>query len=128
MHINCLNEVMSCRASEIKPFVGMAGTEFVGSDRYAIVVTDVISDKKILISKMWDDDYKSLDENEKLQCLETSRMGKYMTLSEDKKHLVPVGIVYTYRKNNRWIQEGQSLWGTGAIHLGHADNYLDPCF
>lgn len=128
IHPNCLNEVMSAKMSSTKPFVGMAATMFVGSDRYAMVVTDIISNKKIRVSHMFNEDYNRLDENETLQCINTNDMGKYMALTEDQTHMVPMGVVYSLRKNHRWIQEGQGLWSTGSIHLGHADNYRDPCF
>ncbi len=128
IHVNCLNEVMSCKASVTKPMVGLAATMFVGSDRYAMVVTDVLSDKKIMVSHMYDEDYKTLNEKDAIQILDSSVMGKYTYLTEDKKHILPIGIVYSLRKNHRWIKEGQGLWETGSIHLGHAENYLDPCF
>ena len=128
IHVNCLNEVMSCKASVTKPMVGLAATMFVGSDRYAMVVTDVLSDKKIMVTHMYDEDYKTLNEKDAIQILDSSVMGKYTYLTEDKKHILPIGIVYSLRKNHRWIKEGQGLWETGSIHLGHAENYLDPCF
>ena len=119
---------MSCKASVTKPMVGLAATMFVGSDRYAMVVTDVLSDKKIMVTHMYDEDYKTLNEKDAIQILDSSVMGKYTYLTEDRKHILPIGIVYSLRKNHRWIKEGQDLWGTGSIHLGHAENYLDPCF
>ena len=128
IHVNCLNEVMSCKASVTKPMVGLAATMFVGSDRYAMVVTDVLSDKKIMATRMYDEDYKTLNEKDAIQILDSSVMGKYTYLTEDRKHILPIGIVYSLRKNHRWLKEGQGLWETGSIHLGHAENYLDPCF
>lgn len=37
-------------------------------------------------------------------------------------------MTYTLRKNCRWIQKGCSEWGAGAIHWGHAEEYLDPSY
>ena len=128
IHVNCLNEVMSCKASVTKPMVGLAATMFVGSDGYAMVVTDVLSDKKIMVTRMYDEDYETLNEKDAIQILDSSVMGKYTYLTEDRKHILPIGIVYSLRKNHRWLKEGQGLWETGSIHLGHAENYLDPCF
>ena len=107
IHVNCLNEVMSCKASVTKPMVGLAATMFVGSDRYAMVVTDVLSDKKIMVTHMYDEDYKTLNEKDAIQILDSSVMGKYTYLTEDKKHILPIGIVYSLRKN-QYIYYG--LW------------------
>lgn len=127
--VTCLNEVMNSRVSmKNNIMVGLAATEFVGSDRYACVVTDVISDKKIRIAPMTYEDYASLNENDTLQYLETSRMINYIDLTEDGKHIQPIGTIYTLRKNGRWMPEGSGLWGTCSIHLGHAENYRDPSF
>ena len=44
-----INEVMSCSSNVIEPKVGMLGTYFVGSDRYAIAIAKVITNKKIFV-------------------------------------------------------------------------------
>ena len=127
--VSCINEVMNAQASVKENIVvGLAATRFVGSDRYAYVVTDVINDKKIRVSQMLHADYCSLDENESIQHLDTSRMINYVGISGDGKHFQPLGIIYTLRKNGRWMPEGAGLWETGSIHLGHAEEYMDPSF
>ena len=62
------------------------------------------------------------------ESLPNNALGHYVTISEDKKSIVPFGKIFTYRKNKRWMHEGDDLWGTGAIHLGKADEYRDPDF
>lgn len=122
--VSCLNEVMACRVSikdDIK--VGLAATQFVGSDRYAMVVTEVITARKIRVAPMLNEDYREISDTKPIQRLEAEKMVKYVT-REGK----PSGEIYTLRKNGRWIREGEWLWRTGAVHLGYAETYLDPSF
>jgi len=128
MHINVINEAMGVRKSETENIkVGMVATLFVGSDSYAMVVTEVISPKKIRVSHMMDEDYSTLDENdENVQFLSKNQMKKYVHVTDTT--ILPIGEIYSYRKNKRWIGEGRGLWETGGIHLGHATNYRDPSF
>ena len=53
IHPNMINEVMSAKKSLITPVPGLAATMFVGSDRYAMVVTKVITPKKIEVSHVY---------------------------------------------------------------------------
>ena len=126
MHYNLVNEYMNCKVSSLEPVVGMAATMFVGSDRYAMVITEVISPKKIRVDHMDNSDYNTLNENDKMQNLSKKQMMNYVNVTD--KTITPSGDIFSYRKNHRWIKEGQDLWGTGSIHLGHAENYRDPSF
>jgi len=57
IHMNELNEVMNCKASVKNAIIpGMGATMFVGSDRYAMVVTKVITPKKIMVAHLRDND------------------------------------------------------------------------
>lgn len=127
MHINQLNEAMSCRMSEQDSLeAGMCATMFVGSDRYAMVVTEVLTPKKIRVAHMLDDHYKKLkDDDVRVQFLDLDDMKFYENVPDGSYHS---GITYTLRKNGRWMPQGCSLWDTCSVHLGHADNYRDPCF
>ena len=132
VHPNCLNEIMSCQASEKNNIeIGMAATEFVGSDRYAMIVTEVLGPKKIKVTRMDDEDYKDLKnytDDKNIQIIRGTRLMKYAVITADGKHWEGTGTIYTLRKNGRWMPEGEGLWGTCSIHLGHAETYLDPCF
>ncbi len=120
--ISMINEVMGVRKSETENIkVGMTATMFVGSDSYAMVVTEVISPKKIRVSRMMDEDYYK-----NVQMLSKEQMKKYVYVTDTT--IIPIGEVYSYRKNKRWVAEGCGLWETGGIHLGHATEYRDPCF
>lgn len=135
VHVNMVNEVISCKANVIEPKVGMLGTYFVGSDRYAVVVCKIFSPKKIFVQflrddnitkrvvdgiEYWGDDAEQLmksnqpNENNPDFDWQNTRFWKEGT--------------YTLRKNGRWIEQGRGLWECGAIHLGIADPYLDPSF
>ena len=39
-----------------------------------------------------------------------------------------VKLPYTLRKNGRWMPQGEGMWGTSSVHIGHAENYRDPSF
>ena len=63
--VNELNEVMNCKVSATENIVpGVAGTMFVGSDRYAIVVTEVVSPKHIKIAHLMNAHENLLTKNE----------------------------------------------------------------
>lgn len=131
MHINVINEAMGVRKSETNNiYVGIAATKFVGSDRYPMVVTEVISPKKVRVAHMKDSDYESnkhIDKNNN-EFIPNEFMYKYVRINDGQTNIIPIGSVFSLRKNGRWIEEGHSLWETGGIHLGHADEYMDPSF
>lgn len=128
---SCINEVMNAKASEKENIeIGMAATMFVGSDRYAMIVTEVLGPKKVRVDHMDDTDYKEIENYTvgDIQILRGVRMIKYTKISDDGQHWEGTGKIYTLRKNGRWMPEGKGLWETCSIHLGHAENYMDPCF
>lgn len=131
IHVNELNEVMNCDKSEKKNlYVGICGTMYVGSDRYAVVITEIISPKCVRVSYMNHIDYENdrlIDENGN-EYISNSNMKKYCYLNKEKTKFMSLGNIFKLRKNGRWIKEGDSLWSTGAVHFGHADEYRDPSF
>ena len=97
---------------------------------YAMVITEVISPKVVRVDHMNDEDFAKnimIDENTR-EYIPVNKMSNYTRVNEDKTNIIPTGIIFKLRKNNRWIRQGNSLWGTGAVHFGHADNYRDPSF
>ena len=130
MHINMLNEAMSCKMSVTEPKFGMCATMFAGSDRYAMVVTEVISKDKIRVDHMAASDYqgeKYTDETG-AEFIPIFDMCKYAKVNDDQTGFTSRGKIYTLRKNHRWMPKGESLWGCSAIHLGKAEEYRDPSF
>ena len=112
--IDCINEVMNTRVDET-PKVGMPATIFVGSDRYAMIVLEVLSSKRVIIAHMQDDDYDEFDGEAVIE--------KYKSIDPQCK-----GMEYTLRKNERWLPKGSGLWDTCSARFGAAENYMDPCF
>ena len=130
MHYNLLNECMSCEMSSTNPSVGMCATMFVGSDRYAMVVTEVINKKKIRVdhsARRINKKKKHSDQNG-ADFVPIFNMNKYARVNDEHTGFESTGQIYTYRKNKRWMREGDDCWGTRSIHLGKADNYMDPSF
>lgn len=130
MHYNLLNECMSCRKSITKPEIGMAATMFVGSDRYAMVVTEVMNDKTIRVEHLKDDDEENhlITGEDGVQKLDPRYIGNYVYADVHENKIMSYGTVYTYRKNKRWMPKGQDCWGTCSVHLGIVDSYRDPSF
>ena len=132
IHENEVNEVMNCKASvknQILP--GMGATMFVGSDRYAMVVVEVVSPKSIKVVHIEDADESSFVEQNDIQMMPENVLEKYKNL----KDYTPgcgqsfyVKLPYTLRKNGRWMPKGKGMWETGSIHVGCAENYRDPSF
>lgn len=129
--ISMIGEVMSVQKSDNSNlYVGLCGTQFVGSDRYAVVITEIISPKSVRVVNMLDIDYSSnrpLDENGN-EYIPVKNMSKYARVNSEKTGFEAKGSVFKLRKNGRWIQEGNSLWSTGGVHFGKADEYRDPSF
>lgn len=131
MHINVVNEAMGVKKSintGIK--VGMGATMFVGSDEYPMVITEVISNKKIRVAHMHDGDYecnKHITTNG-IEFIPNEHMYKYVRVNDTATNIVPIGEIFTLRKNGRWMKEGAGLWETGGIHIGKAEEYMDPSF
>lgn len=129
IHVNQINEVMNCHKSVSEElYVGLCGTLFCGSDRYPVVITEVLSPKCVRVSHLENFDYENNlmsddNGNEFIQ-----KMNSYIRINDEKTKIEGVGSIYKLRKNNRWIREGQDLWSTGAVHFGKADYYLDPSF
>ncbi len=128
MHYNLVNESMNAKMSSTKPFVGMCGTMFCGSDRWPYVVTEVFTNKKIRMTSMSDEDYNSNRPTNEDGIEFLYNIGNYVKINDDKTKIIPKGKIYTYRKNKRWICQGKNAWETGSIHLGKADLYRDPDF
>jgi len=117
----CINEVMNTRADD-NPEVGMPATMFVGSDRYPMIVREVKSSKRVIVSHMHDSDYESYQKDPKnFNGVEAIKKYELFGSYYD-------GQEYSLRKNGRWLPKGTDLWGTCSVRFGVADRYMDPCF
>lgn len=128
--MNTLNESTNCSKSQKNLYVGLCGTQFVGSDRYAVVITEIISPKCVRVADMRDDDYSHNIKQDKdgNDYLEESIIKNYITIDNKRISIKPCGKLFKLRKNGRWIQEGNGLWTTGSVHFGEAIEFLDPGF
>lgn len=127
----CINEVMNTKADET-PEVGMGATRFVGSDRYSMVVTEVLSPKKVKVAHVPDEFMNkfSTDENGIMR-LPKEYLDDIIERGNKKLDFgTPyyAGIEYTLRKNGRWLPTGLGLWETCSVRFGYAEDYRDPCF
>lgn len=121
-NFHLIQESMGVKVSSKEtPVVGLCGTMFVGSDRYAVVVTEVCTPKKVKVRNLpWK--FDDLVETKKgLQYVKTEHLDSIIN-----EQGTP--FTYTLRKNNRWMPKGKDCWGTCSIHFGHAQNYQDPSF
>ena len=131
MHYNMVNEMMNAKMSVLKPELGMVATMFVGTDRYAIVVTEVFNDKKIRVDYLEDSEMSNVATVEGKNWDRfpwTLLCSNHVTVNDSHNGYHGVGRVFTYRRNKRWMQEGHDCWVTCSIHLGKAENYRDPNF
>ena len=127
-----VNEVINTKKSETINIVpGMGATYFIGSDSYAMVVTEDLSPKSIMIAHVIDShEDKFITNKDGLDILPEEFLKEYEKFVPDefgyKSYNVP--RKYTLRKNHRWVEEGHGLWDCGGIHIGHAETYRDPSF
>lgn len=129
IHVNQINEAMNCNASEKNHlYVGLCGTEFCGSDRWPMVITEIISPKCVRVASMTDDDYNSNRPHDEYGNEFLYDMSAYVRVNNKRTKIEPKGNIYKLRKNGRWLKEGANLWSTGAVHFGEADEYRDPSF
>lgn len=132
MHYNMLNEVMNCSKSvtdNLKP--GMAATMYCGSDSYAMVVTEILSPKRIKVAHLLDkhEDKFITDENG-VDILPEEFLEEYKQFVPDEFGYCGFYVPreYSYRKNHRWMPKGKGAWETSSVHIGKAVNYRDPSF
>ena len=131
-----LNEVMNCKKSVKSDIVpGMGATMYAGSDRYAMVVVEVISPKKIKVTYVDDFENKFITDENGNDILPEEYMNELRNYDDyspmaGHSHGLLHGFLhtYTFRKNGRWMPMGSEMWGTCSIHVGKAESYMDPSF
>lgn len=121
----CINEVMNTKVNE-NPEVGMGATRFVGSDRYAMVVTEVLSSKKVKIAHVPKELLEKFvtDENGVMRLPEEYLNDIIARGNKKMQFGTPyyAGIEYSLRKNGRWLPKGEGLWGTCSVRFGYAED------
>lgn len=128
MHYNQLNEFMNphMTGNPIEP--GMPATMYVGSDRYAMIVREVKSPKRIVVSHMhnahYDQYIKDPGKFDGKAVLEA--YNKFDEFYGPENYYR--GTEYSLRKNGRWMPVGAGMWDTCSLQVGEAENYRDPSF
>lgn len=123
--LSMINEAIKCQKSiNDNLFVGLCGTQYVGSDSYAMVIREILSPKKVKVSHIHSAhlNYILTNDND-IEYLPEEYLKEYEKFGRYYKPMI-----FTLRKNGRWIEEGHNLWKTGGIHFGHAEEYRDPSF
>lgn len=98
----------------ITPEVGMGGYLAVGSDRYAVTIQTVVSNKEIGVTH---DTATRTDKNG------LSESQSYHFKSNPNAHIE----YYTLRKNGRWVRKGESIKGS-KLYIGERSHYQDPSY
>ena len=110
------------------PKPGMLGTEYVGSDRYAVVCVSVDSPKRITVKRVWELDENNVKEHPNI---EIDGEGVMWAIDIDKFKMSEDGKKWSLRTNKRgkesWHEMGSSS-RSSSIHWGIADPYRDPDF
>ena len=98
-----------------KPTVGQGATKYVGSDRYAYEVVEVLNDRSILVREM------------KVTRTDKNGWSSEQTYRFEQDPDADVEQ-YTLRSNGYWIKKGVSMRYGSRLILGVQDHYMDPCF
>ena len=132
IHENELNEAMNCKVSVKNQIIpGMGATMFCGSDRYAMVVTEVVSPKTIKVAHCLDaHEDKFVEDDNGIEMLPIEMVDEYKKFVPDKYGHCGFNVPreYSLRKNGRWMPKGVGMWETCSIHIGKAESYRDPSF
>lgn len=106
----------------------MLGTEYVGSDRYAVVCVSVDSPKRITVKRVWELDENNVKEHPNI---DIDDEGVMWAIDINKFNMSEDGKKWSLRTNKRgkesWHEMGSSS-RSSSIHWGIADPYRDPNF
>jgi len=118
---------------EYFPKIGMLGTEYVGSDRYAVVCTQVYSLRKVAVGKLHyltEDNVKNnpdiLIDEEGVMWMSPDVLKKYGIDGSSDIERWTLRINKTTGKKS-WHEEGKAR-KSSSIHWGIANPYRDPDF
>jgi len=99
---------------KIQPTVGMGATQQVGSDRYPYTVVSLINPRCILVQA------------DKTTLIEGNTLSEHQVYEYTPDLLGPTRTL-TFRKNGRWVQEGQKM-NSELWNIGNRNAYQDPSF
>ena len=108
------------------PQVGMLGTEYSGSDRYAVVCLSVNSPKRITVGKLSNIDENTVENHPNIEIDDNGIMW-LKNIADEPTYSIET---WSFRTNKRgrqvWKEMGKD--GSSYIHWGKANPYRDPDF
>lgn len=118
----------------VLPVPGMFGTMYVGSDRYAVICTEVISNKKcniIICHNLTENNIEDVTKKDE-EGIEYMDPTYFEYIKEKFKNVDPEydeRLEYSLRKNGLWYQKGSEMRpGCCGVRFGYAQPYCDPSF
>lgn len=121
-----LKELDLTNKSDWDPKPGMMGTEYVGSDRYAVVCVDNLTPKRILLKRLHEFDENNIYNQSNISVDEDGVMWYEDFHKIDKKKCE----TYSKRKKGEWrklVKTGQYGYSS-PVYFGSAQPYRDPSF
>lgn len=110
----------------IMPQPGMLGTEYVGSDRYAVICVSVDSPKRITVSKAWDIDENNIKNHPNIEIDDEGIMW-IKDMSKQRTYNTSKWSLRTNKKGRQYWKEMNKDYSS-TIHWGSANPYRDPDF
>ena len=101
------------------PEVGMGVTVLYWTDRGAATVNEVVNEKTIRVVG---------DKSIRIDSNGMSDAQNYRYERGERYGIPGAGVVYTLRKNGRWVRRGDTMNGGQSIALGYRDTYHDYSF
>lgn len=110
------------------PKPGMLGTEYVGSDRYAVVCISVDSPKRITVGKLSNvDENTDIDNYPNIE-IDDEGVMRLINLNAEQTYTTSRWSLRTDKRGNQGWREMGSGKHSASIHWGIADPYRDPSF
>lgn len=111
---------------EPMPLPGMLGTEYVGSDRYAVICVSVDSSKRITVAKAWNIDENNIDNHPNIEIDDEG----IMWIKDMSKEKIYNTSKWSLRNNKRgkYYWKEMNKYYSSSIYWGKAEPYRDPSF
>ena len=126
--VNDIKRVPFNRNKTYFPEAGMLGTEYVGSDRYAVVCISVDSPKRITVGKLSNvDENTDIDNYPNIE-IDDEGVMRLININAERIYTTSRWSLRTDKRGNQGWREMGSGKHSASIHWGIADPYRDPSF
>lgn len=102
--------------TRVQPSIGQGATVCYWTDRHAGTIIDISGDAKTL---SWQQD--------KTKRIDKNGMSESQSYEYEHNELGEI-IVFTLRKNGKWIRKGQLMRNGTSLSIGHRSEYYDYSF